>query len=124
MAVATYKGYSTISNTFGTVRMTDTDLIKRDILNHLAIRKGEKLMNGNFGTSINDLIMDPLTEETKQLIVQEITDVIKSDPRIAADQILIDEFDAGILVELRIRYVTTNQVEILQVRFDRSAEQI
>ena len=59
MAVATYKGISTVNNNFGSIKLTDTDLIKRDLLNHFALRKGEKLMNANFGTSIRDLIMDP-----------------------------------------------------------------
>jgi len=43
MAIATYKGFSTINNDFGSPKLTDTDLIKRDLLNHFAIRKGEKL---------------------------------------------------------------------------------
>ena len=59
MAIATYKGFSTVNNNFGSSKLTDTDLIKRDLLNHFAIRKGEKLMNGEFGTSLRDLIMDP-----------------------------------------------------------------
>ena len=58
MAVATYKGISTVNNNFGSIKLTDTDPIKRDLLTHFA-RKGEKLMNANFGTSIRDLIMDP-----------------------------------------------------------------
>ena len=40
MAVAVYKGISTINNTFGSIKLTDTDLIKRDILNHFAMSKG------------------------------------------------------------------------------------
>ena len=120
MAVATYKGFSTVNNTFGTVKLTDTDLIKRDLLNHFAIRKGEKLMNGNFGTSLRDLIMDPLTEQTKQVIVQEVNDVISTDPRVVPENVLIDEFDKGILIEMTLRYQITNQVETLQIRFDRS----
>jgi phage baseplate assembly protein W len=124
MAVATYKGFSTVNNTFGTVKLTDTDLIKRDLLNHFAIRKGEKLMNGNFGTSLRDLIMDPLTEQTKQVIVQEVNDVISTDPRVVPENVLIDEFDKGILIEMTLRYQITNQVETLQIRFDRSDETI
>lgn len=123
MAVAVYKGFSTLDNKFGSVRVTDTQLIKRDLLNHFAIRKGEKLMNGKFGTSIQDLIMDPLTEETKQIVVQEINEVINTDPRISAERIVIEEYEAGILVEMTLRYVLTNEVENLAVRFDRSDEQ-
>ena len=44
MAVATYRGFNTVNNNFGSSKLTETDLIKRDLLNHFAIRKGEKLM--------------------------------------------------------------------------------
>jgi phage baseplate assembly protein W len=119
MAVAVYKGISTVNNNFGSIKLTDTDLIKRDLLNHFAIRKGEKLMNAEFGTSLRDLIMDPLTEETKALIVQEVDDVIKNDPRVRSEGITIDEYEGGLRIEMAVRYVISNEVENLMVKFDR-----
>jgi len=119
MAIATYKGFSTINNNFGSSKLTDTDLIKRDLLNHFAIRKGEKLMNGDFGTSVRDLIMDPLTDDTKALLIQEINAVIENDPRVRSEGITLDEYENGLQVEMTLRYVTDNQVENLIVRFDR-----
>lgn len=123
MAVAVYKGISTVNNNFGSIKLTDTDLIKRDILNHFAIRKGEKLMDGNFGTHIRDLIMDPLTEETKAAVVQEVNAVIGSDPRVVAEGITIDEYENGLQIEMQLRYVISNQVENLRVKFDRADEE-
>lgn len=120
MAIATYKGFSTINNEFGSSKLTDTELIKRDILNHFAIRKGEKLMRGNFGTSLRDLIMDPLTEETKQLIVEEVNSVINSDPRVRPEEVTLDEYENGLQVQIVLRYVLDNQVENLLVKFDRT----
>lgn len=119
MAVAVYKGISTVNNNFGSIKLTDTDLIKRDLLNHFAIRKGEKLMNAEFGTSLRDLIMDPLTEETKAIIVQEVDAVIKNDPRVRSEGVTIDEYEGGLQIEMILRYVTNNQVENLMVKFDR-----
>ena len=123
MAVATYKGISTVNNDFGSIKLTDTDLIKRDLLNHFALRKGEKLMNANFGTSIRDLIMDPLTEETKAAVVSEVNDVINAAPRVRAESVTIDEYESGIRIEMVLRYVLSNQVENLAVQFDRGAEE-
>ena len=123
MTVATYKGISTVNNDFGSIKLTDTDLIKRDLLNHFALRKGEKLMNANFGTSIRDLIMDPLTEETKAAVVSEVNDVINADPRVRAESVTIDEYESGIRIEMVLRYVLSNQVENLAVQFDRGAEE-
>ena len=124
MAIATYKGFSTINNNFGSSKLTDTDLIKRDLLNHFAIRKGEKLMNGNFGTSLRDLIMDPLTEETKAIIIQEIDDVLSNDPRIINEGVVLDEYENGLQVEIVVRYALDNQTENLVVRFDRTDREV
>lgn len=120
MAVATYKGFSTVTNNFSSSKLTDTDLIKRDLLNHFAIRKGEKLMNAEFGTSLRDLIMDPLTEESKATIIQEVNTVINNDPRVRSEGITLDEYENGLQVEMTVRYVINNQVENLMVRFDRA----
>lgn len=119
MAIATYKGFSTVNNNFGSSKLTDTDLIKRDLLNHFAIRKGEKLMNGEFGTSLRDLIMDPLTDETKAIVIQEVNAVIENDPRVRSEGITLDEYENGLQIEMSVRYVLDNQVENLVVRFDR-----
>jgi len=119
MAIATYKGFSTVNNNFGSSKLTDTDLIKRDLLNHFAIRKGEKLMNGEFGTSLRDLIMDPLTDETKAIVIQEVNAVIENDPRVRSEGITLDEYENGLQIEMSVRYVIDNQVENLVVRFDR-----
>tara|TARA_B100000989_G_scaffold74587_2_gene52634 strand:+ start:6445 stop:6816 length:372 start_codon:yes stop_codon:yes gene_type:complete len=120
MAVAVYKGISTVNNNFGSIKLTDTDLIKRDLLNHFAIRKGEKLMDGNFGTSIRDLVMDPLTEETKAAVVQEVNQVISSDPRVVIEGVTIDEYESGIQIEMSLRYSINNEVENLIIKFDRT----
>ena len=119
MAIAVYKGFSTVNNNFGSSKLTDTDLIKRDLLNHFAIRKGEKLMNGEFGTSLRDLIMDPLTDETKAIVIQEVNAVIENDPRVRSEGITLDEYENGLQIEMAVRYVIDNQVENLVVRFDR-----
>ena len=119
MAIATYKGFSTVNNNFSSSKLTDTDLIKRDLLNHFAIRKGEKLMNGEFGTSLRDLIMDPLTDETKAIVIQEVNAVIENDPRVRSEGITLDEYENGLQIEMSVRYVIDNQVENLVVRFDR-----
>ena len=119
MAIATYKGFSTVNNNFGSSKLTDTNLIKRDLLNHFAIGKGEKLMNGEFGTSLRDLIMDPLTDETKAIVIQEVNAVIENDPRVRSEGITLDEYENGLQIEMTVRYVLDNLVENLVVRFDR-----
>ena len=114
-----YHGYTTLNNSFQSVSLSDEDLIKRDILNHFAIRKGEKLFNTDFGSSIYEYIMDPLTEETKDAILQEVQTTIDYDPRVIAQDIIVSEFDNGIQVEVDLVFVTTDASERLLITFLR-----
>ena len=77
-------------------------------------------MRGNYGTSLRDLIMDPLTEDTKQLVIDEVNAVVNSDPRVRPEEVTLDEYENGLQVQIVMRYVVDNQVENLLVRFDRS----
>jgi phage baseplate assembly protein W len=116
--MALYLGYSTIDQ-IKSVTLTDTDLIKRDLINHFYIRRGEKLMNPNFGTIVWDSLYEPFTEQLKTAIIDDVTRIARYDPRLKVDQILVDQFEHGILIELRLEYVTTNEIETLKLMFDR-----
>lgn len=116
--MALYLGYSTIDQ-IKSVTLTDTDLIKRDLINHFYIRRGEKLMNPNFGTIVWDSLYEPFTEQLKTAIIDDVTRIARYDPRLKVDQILVDQFEHGILIELRLEYVTTNETETLKLMFDR-----
>lgn len=113
----TYKGFSTLRNS-GNFRLTDFDLIKQDILNHFNIRKGEKLMRPNFGTIIWNTLYEPFTEDLKSVIVQDIQSIAAYDPRVSFDNIIITEYDQGIMIELQLRFVLTNQTNTMLLRFN------
>ena len=113
----TYKGFSTIGQT-GKFRLTDFDLVKQDIINNFQIRKGEKLMNPDFGTIIWNVIHEPLTEDLKAVIISDIKTIAAYDPRVSIDNVVVTEFSQGIQVELQLRYVQTNQVNVMELQFD------
>ena len=117
MATAIYKGFSTIgpSRNF---RLTDFDLIKQDIINHFNIRKGEKLMNPNFGTIIWNVLYEPFTEDLKSVIVTDITAIAGYDPRVSFDNIVITEYEQGLQIEIQLRYVPTNQTNVMLLNFN------
>lgn len=117
--MALYIGYSTIDQN-KSVTLTDADLIKRDLINHFYIRRGEKLMNPNFGTIIWDSLFEPFTEQLKVAIIDDVTRIARYDPRLRVDQILVDQYEHGILIELRLEYVSTNELETLKLIFDRN----
>jgi phage baseplate assembly protein W len=113
----TYKGFSTQAGNRN-FRLTDFDLIKQDILNHFNIRKGEKLMRPNFGTIIWNVLHEPFTEDLKSVITQDVKAIASYDPRVSFDNIIITEFDQGIQIELQLRYVLTNQTNIMLMNFN------
>lgn len=116
--MAMYRGFSTLEGTFAPTKLTNTSLIKRDILNHFRIRQGEKLSNPGFGSSVQDLIMEPLTVEIKNLLVEEITRIIKSDPRVLLAGLIVSEYSNGIQAEVNLTYVQSNQSETLLFNFN------
>ncbi len=116
--MAIYVGYSTIDQN-KSVTLTDADLIKRDLINHFYIRRGEKLMQPNFGTIVWDSIFEPYTEQLRTAIIDDVTRIARYDPRLRVDQILVDQFEHGLLIELRLEYVSTNEIETLKLIFDR-----
>jgi phage baseplate assembly protein W len=117
--MAMYRGFSTVQGSFESTRVVDGDLIKRDLLNAFAIRKGEKVGSPAYGSGVLDLVMEPLTEEVKNLLIEEVTTTIKQDPRVALQQLVIDEYENGLQAQINLVYVQTNQSETLVINFDR-----
>jgi phage baseplate assembly protein W len=118
MALIRYKGFSTIDQT-KKFRLTDLELIKRDLLNHFAIRKGEKLMNADFGSIIWNILFEPLTADVKALIVDDIQRVIGSDPRIRVDNILVDQLDMGLQIQVELTILPDNYSDVINLQFNR-----
>lgn len=118
MALVRYKGFSTVDQ-YKKFRLTDLDLIKRDLLNHFAIRKGEKLMNSNFGSIIWNILFEPLTADVKSLVVEDIKRVITSDPRIRVDNILVDQLDIGLQIQIELTVLPDNYSNVISLQFNR-----
>jgi phage baseplate assembly protein W len=113
-----YKGISTVSGT-SKFALYDIDLIKQDIINHFHIRQGEKLENPEFGTIIWDLLFEPLTEDVKSLIVQNVTEIINYDPRVKVESITVSQYESGLQIECELTYLPYNISESLRYRFDQ-----
>ena len=118
--MTTYSGFSTY-NRLRKFTLTDFDLVRQDLFNHFSIRKGEKLMNPKFGTIIWDLLFEPLTDSIRDIITDDIKTIVEYDPRIAADNVVITEYDRGIQIELELRYVLTNQSSAMALKFERDS---
>lgn len=115
-----YRGMSTISEDSASYSLYDINLIKQDLINHLHIRQGEKLENPSFGTVIWDLLFDPLTDDLRDLIVQNVTDIVNYDPRTTVDNVTVSTYESGIQIELDLTYLNYSIAETLRFRFDQS----
>lgn len=119
----TYRGFSTF-NRFKKFRLTDFELAKQDLFNHFHIRKGEKLMNPNFGTIIWNVLFEPFTEEIKSAIVEDINKIVRYDPRINVDSVEVTQYDHGLQVDLSLTYIPTDQTALMKMRFDQNSESV
>jgi phage baseplate assembly protein W len=115
----TYYGFSTY-NRARKFKLTDFELVKQDLFNHFHIRRGEKLMNPNFGTIVWDILFEPFNENTKKIIADDVRRVINYDPRLSVEDVAITDYTDGIQIEVALRYVLDNRLGSLMLKFDRN----
>lgn len=83
MARGLYRGYSSYEyQTKKTFSVTDVELVKLDLLNHIFTRKGERVMMPNFGTRIPDLAFEPMDNYTLSILEEDLRTVFAFDPRV------------------------------------------
>jgi phage baseplate assembly protein W len=114
----TFIGFNTIDQ-YKKFTLVDFPLIKRDLLNYLNIRQGEKVGRPDIGTTMWNLIFEPQTESTAELILQELQRIVGQDPRIYLTTADAYPQVNGILVELEIQTVQGQNAERLAVFFDQ-----
>lgn len=83
MAKLHYHGFSSnqwVENRqFG---LSNIDVVKQDLLNHIYTSKGERVMMPNWGTRIPTLVFEPNDEITRQIVYDDVKFVIDYDPRV------------------------------------------
>ena len=115
-----FKGYSTVDKTWGNFKLYDVDLAKRDLLNELYTRKGERLMSPQFGSIVWDLLFDPLTDEIVDAIRADCLRIVTKDPRLDLLDLDVVDNEHTIIVSIMLRYVpTATETELVAV-FNRN----
>jgi len=116
-----YRGISTVNPENSSTVLYDLALIKQDLLNHFHIRQGEKLSDPEFGTIIWDALFEPLTDDMRNAIKDNVTEIVNYDPRVSVNNIVVDQYESGIQIEVSLVYLPYNISESLQLRFDENA---
>ena len=78
-----------------TLSLSDKELVKQDILNHIYTRLNERVMMPSFGTRILDMPFDPLDDLLLTYIEDDLLTVMSYDPRVVLNS---NEFSTGIRV--------------------------
>ena len=119
-ASVTFKGFSSKAERQN-FKVYDFECVKQDLINRLSVRKGERVENPEFGTIIYDCLFEPFTEDLKDAITDDITDNLNADPRIATEEILVQQQDHGIAIQATIKYIPLDITEKLQFKFDENS---
>ena len=108
-------------------RLTDDQLVIRDLLNALSINQGDKVGQPQYGTTLRTYLYEQNTEELRQAIEDEVRRVASLDPRIDLQDVTIYEQDNGILLEVQM-FITpyNNEVSVgfFLNRYDGSIQQL
>jgi phage baseplate assembly protein W len=113
-----YKGFSTLSSNKSNM-LYDIDVVKQDLINHFYTRKGERVMEPEFGSIIWDLLYEPLDESVKEDLIEDCSRIINTDPRCELLDINLDSFGNGIRVDISINVLPFNKQATMQLEFER-----
>ena len=116
--MVTYIGYSTIDSISGSKTLTDSDIAKRDLLNHFYTRRGERVQNPLFGSILPDLVFEPLDESTIREATDDVDRIVNNDPRWNVLETLVTKPDDHTLnIKVRMAYMSSGTAEELFLTF-------
>ena len=121
--MATYYGFNTIKQE-KKFRLVDYDLIKRDVLNSLLIKQGEKPGNPSYGTNVWNIIFEPMTDDVMRDIERELRKTVGQDPRIKIERVSVYPKENGVLIEIDVTVLPTTEVQRLTLFFDQNLNTI
>ena len=121
--MSTYRGFSTV-NSNKRFKITDAELVKQDLINHFNIRKGEKLMQPEFGTIVWGLLFEPLTNDLKNAVVADITQIVNYDPRVNINDVQVTQKEHGLQILISLTYANTNQSDVMFLNFNGNTQKL
>ena len=121
MAVV-FKGFA--SPTVGkTVVLYDVELVKQDLINHFNTRKGERVMDVDYGFIGWDLLFELDRPGNAQLLEADARNIVSQDPRLQLLSINVNSVEYGYQVDMVLKYVHLETIEDLSLVFDNRSQQ-
>lgn len=118
MTKGLYRGYSSFEyQKTKSFSLTDLELVKMDLLQHIYTRRGERVMMPSFGTRIPDLPFESLDETTLGIIREDLSQVFSFDPRVnlLSLEIIPDYDNNTVIASARLLYVELNMIDNLNL---------
>jgi uncharacterized protein len=118
MARSLYRGFSSYEYQRNkTFNITDLELVKLDLLNHIFTRRGERVMMPRFGTRIPDLAFEPMDDITLMVLEEDLRQVIDFDPRVSlvSLQIIPNPDTNTVVASVVLFYVELDMVDQLDL---------
>lgn len=116
-----YKGFSTEQYLkTKSFQVNDVEIVKTDLLNHIFTRRGERVMLPAFGTTIPELVFEPLDNDTLDVLEDELRTVFNYDPRVRLlDLDVQPDFDTGsVTAAARLYYIELDIVDQLTLNIE------
>jgi hypothetical protein len=70
------------------------------------------------------MLFEPLTEETKAILVEDIKRIVNYDPRINVNGVIIDQLENGLQIQVELLYLPTNMSDQLTLVFDNQSNSL
>ncbi len=115
---ALYRGFSSFNwGKRRTFSLSNIELVKQDLLNHIYTIKGERVMMPGFGTRIPVLAFEPNDEKTRAIIEKDLTEVFEYDPRVRliSLEVLTMPDNNAIIALADLFYVEFNVRDVLKI---------
>ena len=122
MALPRYRGFSTANYLIQnrkTFMLTNQELVKQDLLNHIYTIPGERVHLPTFGTRIPLLAFEPLDEQLIKIVREDLQKVIDYDPRVELVDMSVNAVpDNNMIVAIvDLRYLELDSTETLKLEF-------
>lgn len=87
------------------IKLYDVDLIKKDLLNHIFTRRGERVKMFTYGTRIPDLVFEPLDDIALTVVTEDLNAVVASEPRVSlVDLRIVPLYDRNVIIASLVLY--------------------
>ncbi len=101
----------------------DVDLVRQDLINHFNTRKGERVMDVDYGFIGWDLLFELDRPGNAQLLEADARNIVAQDPRLQLLSIEVQSVEYGYQILMALRYVQLETVEELSLTFDNRSQQ-